>query len=540
VPSRALSVLLVFVGLAAAGDRVLVRIYVDSPEQARLLDGLGLDFASEALACDRDAVVTEEQLAEVRARGFKVEVRQRQLDFSIPTEYHDYLETQALFSSLQTRHPEMVHIDTIGWSLWRHDPIWGVRISDNPSVEEDEPAILLTGVTHAREPMGNEIIIHLAKYLCAGYDTSPAVRRWVDSLELWLIPIVNIDGYQWMFDSATADPWWRKNQRDNNANGRFDKDYDGVDLNRNFDWRWTYGGDTVPSSEVYRCPYAGSEPEVQAWCDLSRRHRPVFGVGYHSYGNVVIYPWRQEGDSTPDEDILLATAQTMAQRIGYTARWTGGSNGSAPWSYGCAGVLDFFIETGYEFIPPGAQIPGICAANFNADTFLLNRMFYGAVRGHTRDADTDSAVVAEVQVLGRVDTALDPRVSDSAFGRYWCALKPGVYSLRFIAAGYETLTKTGLRVSSDSLTRFEARLRRAAGVALGRDFDLQAVTIVPNPFIGSTAAPGAGPEELLLYDAGGRLVERCSRNRIAAAVPAGVYWLRPAGAARAVPIVKLR
>ncbi len=536
-----MSGLLLFAGLAAAGDPVLVRIHMGSPEQVRLLDGLGLDFASEALACDRDAVVSKEQLAVIRSRGFNVEVRQRPPDFSIPAEYHDYFETRAVFESLQTLHSEILHIDTVGWSLWRHDPIWGIRISDNPSVEEDEPALLLTGVTHAREPLGDEILIYLAKYLCANYDSSPAVRRWVDSLEVWLVPIVNVDGYQWMFDSAQTYPYWRKNQRDNNNNGRFDKNYDGVDLNRNFDWRWTEDGDTVPSSIVYRGPYAGSEPEVQAWCSLSRRELPVFGIGYHSYGDVVIYPWRYEGQATPDEDVLLSTAQAMAQRSGYTVEPSTGTNTSAPWNYARVGVLDFMVETyADEFIPPAAQIPVVCAANFNADTFLLNRMFYGAVWGHTRDAVSDSPVVAQVQVLGRVDTTLDPRVSDSTFGRYWRALQPGVYSLRFSAAGYQTLTKTGLRVSAESLTRYEARLQPLTGIADGRGAGVRTVAVAPNPFTGSTGAPGAGPAELLLYDAGGRLVERCSSARIAATVPAGIYWLRPAGATRAVSIVKLR
>ncbi len=539
--SRALAALLMVTALAAGGEQMLVRIHLDAPEQVRVLDDLGLDFVSEAMTADRDAIVTEAQLAEIRVRGFSVEVRQSQLRFAIPAEYHDLLETRAVLESLQTLHPQILHIYTVGWSQWRHEPVWAIRISDNPAAEEDEPAVQFTGVTHAREPMTNEIVIHLAKYLCAGYDSSAQVRRWVDSIEIWLVPVLNIDGFLWLFDSATVSPWWRKNQRDNNNNGRFDKNYDGVDLNRNFDWRWTYGGSTNPPDLTYRGPYAGSEAEVQAWCRLSRRELPVFGIGYHSYGDLVIYPWRHESRATPDEDVLLAVAQAMAQRIGYTVSTTGGSNTSSAWNYARAGVLDYMIETvADEFVPPGSEIAGVCAANFNADTFLLNRVLRSAICGHTTDAVSGSPVVAQVQVLGRVDSTLDPRLSDSSFGRYWRALQPGVYTLRFIAAGYETLTRTALKVGADSLTHYEARLQPTTGIADGRREGRRAVTVTSSPFVGSTALVNAGPVEVMLFDAGGRLVERCSPRRVGANVPAGVYWLRLTRTDCAVRIVKLK
>ncbi|MBM3314437.1 hypothetical protein FJY71_01150 [candidate division WOR-3 bacterium] len=522
-----LAVAVSLVALAAAGDRLLVRIHLSYPEEVQYLDDLGLDFASEAPTADRDAIVTESELAAIRSRGFRVDVVRHNPTFVIPAEYHDYFETFAVFDSLQSLYPGILRIDTVGWSLWQHDPIWGIRISDNPSVEEDEPALLYTGVTHAREPLGCEILVHLARYLCANYVSSAQVRRWVDSLDIWLVPILNVDGYQFMFDSAQTYPYWRKNQRDNNNNGRFDRNYDGVDLNRNFDWRWTVGGSTTPSSETYRGPYAGSESEVQAWCALSRRELPVFGISYHSYGEVVMYPWRYQGLPTPDEDALQATAQRMAQLIGYTVSTTSGSNMSSDWLYARTGQLDVLIETYTdEFIPEPGQIPVVCADNFHADTFLFNRVFYSAICGHVRDAVTDSALVAEVQVLGRVDTALDPRLSDSVFGRYWRVLVPGVYGLRFIADGYETLTRTGLRVGADSLTHFEARLQRLTGIAqrpsAARCPDLR---VVPNPFVSCAAVPGRELERFELFDVNGRVAGTFPGTLIGAGLAPGVYFL---------------
>jgi len=525
---------------AAPGDCRIARLYLDQPDDAARLAGLDLDFVSEARSPVRDVVTTDEEIALIRGLGIRVEVVDSCAGpFAIPPEYHDLAETYRVFDSLQALYPDLVHTDTIGYSQWRTMPIRAVRISDHAAEEEDEPAVLFTGVTHAREPLGSEIIIHLAKYLCSNYASSPEVRRWVDSTEIWLVPIVNVDGFQFLFDSATVYPYWRKNQRDNNQNGRFDRNYDGVDLNRNFDWRWTYGGSTTPSSETYRGPYASSEGEVQAWCYLALRERPVFGISYHSYGSVVMYPWRYQGQTTPDEDVYQSVAQGLAQRIGYTVSITSGSNMSTDWLYACAGQLDFVIETGLdEFIPPAETIPLVCAMNFAGDTFLLNRLFYSGVTGHVCDSATGAPLVAEVQVLGRVDSGLAPRLTESRYGRYHRALIRGTYSLRFIAAGYETLTVSGINVGPDSLTHLDVRLRGTVGLAdvavpAGRAFDAR-----PNPTRGIVvlhlAPRSLDPSvPLRVFDASGRLVLSSSLDISDSsfrldlrAMPVGVYTAR--------------
>jgi hypothetical protein len=529
-----------------ARDRQIVRIRLGDPEQIHRLDDLNLDFVSEAVTDRCDIVVTDEELVLIRARGFSPEiVVPKDAELAIPPEYHSYEETFQVFDSLRALYPDIVHLDTVGYTHWRSLPIYGIRISDQAASEEDEPAVLLTGVTHAREPLGNEIIIYLAEYLCTNYASSPQVRRWVDSLEIWLIPIVNVDGFLFVFDSATTYPYWRKNQHDNNNNGRFDRNYDGVDLNRNFDWRWTSGGSTNPPDETYRGPAGGSESEVQTWCRLALRHRPAFGISYHSYGALVIYPWRFQSQATPDEDVLAATAQRMAQLIGYTVSTSSGSNQSEDWLYARAGQLDVLIETALnEFIPRAESIPVICRQNFRADTFLLNRMFYAGIWGHVRDAVTDSPLVAQVQMLGRVDTNLSPRTTDSVFGRFHRALVPGTYNLRFIAPGYETETLAAVPVVNDSLTHVEVRMHGPTGVVerpVAAPLSPGTGLHVPlTPFVSFTRIPGAEHERFAVYDIRGCRVAICAGDRIGSNLAPGVYFIHgitpPATTAQVVKI----
>ena len=60
---------------------------------------------------------------------------------------------------------------------------------------------------------------------------------------------------------------WRKNLRDNNEDGIFEEDEDGVDINRNYSYAWANdddGSSGHPASETYRGTEPFSEPETKA------------------------------------------------------------------------------------------------------------------------------------------------------------------------------------------------------------------------------------------------------------------------------------
>ncbi len=83
--------------------------------------------------------------------------------------------------------------------------------------------------------------------------------------ELWFVPVVNPDGYDYTFvDKGTR--LWRKNLRDLDGGG-FSQDTDGVDTNRNWPTNWNFdleGSSDDPTNETYHGTGPASEPEVQA------------------------------------------------------------------------------------------------------------------------------------------------------------------------------------------------------------------------------------------------------------------------------------
>ena len=136
----------------------------------------------------------------------------------------------------------------------------------------------------------------------------PAIRRVVNTTELWFVPVANPDGYDYTFTEGNR--LWRKNLRDNDGDGQI-TGFDGVDLNRNFPYRWGYDNEGSSPSTDQRRPTAArrrrSEPETRALDGLMRRVGFEFQVNYHSAAELLLYGvgW-QVATPTPD-DLLYET-----------------------------------------------------------------------------------------------------------------------------------------------------------------------------------------------------------------------------------------
>jgi len=191
-----------------------------------------------------------------------------------------------------------------------------VRLSDNPDTNEDEPEILYSGVHHAREPMSVQQMIWYMWYLLENYDSIPDVQTLVDNTEMYFVPVVNPDGYEY---NHQTDPngggMWRKNRRDNGDGTH------GVDPNRNYGYKWGYdnsGSSPNPGDQTYRGPAPFSEPCIQNMRDFSNDHDFKIALNYHSYSNLLLYSWGYITDPTPDDELFHEYAVLMTKENGYT------------------------------------------------------------------------------------------------------------------------------------------------------------------------------------------------------------------------------
>ena len=180
----------------------------------------------------------------------------------------------------------------------------------------------------------------------------------------------NIAGYDAEEDVFTRNH--RKNMRDNDSNGSFDPEVDGVDLNRNYGHEWGFddeGSSAFQGSDTYRGPARFSEPEIQAIEYLCNTHHFEIALNYHSYGNLLIYPWGYNDKSTQDSITFSNYAELLTQlnryvygkgseTVGYS------TNGdSDDWMYGVHGTYAMTPEVGDPddgFYPPKNRIIPLC------------------------------------------------------------------------------------------------------------------------------------------------------------------------------------
>ncbi len=429
-------------------ERFLVRVS-GQKEKLQALASKPLDFASAACRDFLDIIVTEDELQNLMASGYKVDIIQRERDAAAQAfdpMYHTYEQAVAALQQAEVVYPDIAKVFIIGESTRFGLPIYALKISDNVGQDEDEFGFLVDGMHHAREPLGNEICLGFIDYLLSNYRRNRRVARWVEENEIWVVPILNPEGYKYIVDNNLASPWWRKNLRDNNGNGKVDHDYDGVDLNRNYDYNWHYGGSTNPADWTYRGPFAFSEKETQAKRDLASKKKFVVSVSYHSYGEEVMYSWSwpNSGARAPDHELIYEMATEMAKRIrneagtgNYALARLSGANQSPVWMYGALGTLEFLIETGTSFIPPGYRIKPIVEANLEGLFYLLDRLTGPGIAGKVLDLITHKPLEAEVSVL-EVDNFeyIKPRLTKMDTGRFVRLLRPGKYTLLITADNY--------------------------------------------------------------------------------------------------------
>jgi hypothetical protein len=276
--------------------------------------------------------------------------------------YHTLDEMMAVLDDMRAKFPQLITARTVASDTietWEGRKIYFVKISKNPESDEDEPQVLYTSLHHAREPNGASQMLFFMWHLLENYAADAEVRYILDNSELYFIPCVNPDGYVY---NETTDPqgggFWRKNRRDN-GDGAF-----GVDLNRNYGYFWgndDNGSSPNPQSGTYRGPAAFSEPETRTLRDFVLAHDFVFAQNYHTYSNLLIYPWAYNNALADPSLAIFGKLFTRENhyKIG-TAIETVGYNvngNSDDWMFAEGGASSFTPEVGTTgFWPQPSEI----------------------------------------------------------------------------------------------------------------------------------------------------------------------------------------
>ncbi len=212
---------------------------------AELLDQ-GFDVLEGSITSDQFEVIASVEEQEVlHAAGYSPELlsigrpfkdvqAEWRTDLSAPEGYLDYSETIAGMAATAENFPAICQLvdltETYGTPATeegRH--LFALKISDNVSADEDEPAFLLVGNHHAREIGTSIIALRAIEEFTTLYGSDADITDIVNNNEIWIAPIWNPDGYDHVY---YVDNLWRKNRM---VMGSIAV---GVDLNRNYPQGW--------------------------------------------------------------------------------------------------------------------------------------------------------------------------------------------------------------------------------------------------------------------------------------------------------------
>lgn len=342
-------------------------------------------------------------------------------------------------------------------------PLKALRIRAPLTDTKPRPILLLDSLHHARELITPMVTYDAATYLLEKGASDPRVKRWLDYFEIWIVPIVNPDGYDYVF---SKEPYWRKNRRDN-GDGSY-----GVDLNRNYPFLWGRCGKNsdVGNSEVYRGGAAGSEPETQTMLAMGKALRPHLYLTYHSYGNEIIRPYMCA--HMAEEKLVQSLALQLASAASYSARKASSSGESFEHFYQAFGAIGFLVEVGDAFHPLPENIPGFIASARTTWQTMLERGMKAALRGVVVDA-SGAPVEAELSLDEITFKAGEIRKSRKDHGGFFWLLPGGNYTLRVKAKGYLPWSRI-VTVPEDKALELRVEL-----VSSGDDTPLEPVTNEP-------------------------------------------------------------
>lgn len=439
--------LFVFQSSAFSMDRVmLARIHLVDKTQMKEIPSLQLDIAYVKYGQYIDIVTDSAEVDQLSSMGYDVEIVHEDLVAFYQSRlaqgkpmggYHTYSETNAAMDSIHNAHPTITTARINVGTTLEGRTIWGMKISDNPGVDEDEPEVFFNGLTHAREPITIELLLYFMRYLTNNYGTDSLATYLVNNREIWVVPILNPDGYEYNRQTnPNGGGMYRKNRR-NCGGGNW-----GVDLNRNWGYMWGYdnnGSSPNCADETYRGTSGFSEPETQAYRTFINSRQFRMCLDYHSYGMWFLYPWGYDNLYTPDHNLFVAIADSMCAMNGHTpgTPWEllyAVNGGSIDWEYGEQNekpkIIAISPEVGTEgdgFWPPQSRITPLCQLELPVNLHFADL------------ADNPYRVLSPVSpVLVQMDTIESPNYTVS--WTFYDTLNPALSFELVEMTGFERVT----------------------------------------------------------------------------------------------------
>ncbi|KAL2087972.1 hypothetical protein ACEWY4_016800 [Coilia grayii] len=244
----------------------------------------------------------------LRAHSFTARVLTELRNYDY-TKYHPLPEIMTWMQQMETENPEILSTTVYGRSYENRD-IQFLKIGLNP--HEDKKAIWMDCGIHAREWISPAFCQYFVKEILRTYKTDTKVEHMLKNLDLYVTPVLNLDGYTYTWKDNTT-RLWRKNRSPGTG-----CNCTGTDLNRNFDAFWgSTGSSSDCCEEIYHGTEAKSEAETRAVVDFVGPRSKDFlcFLSIHSYSQMILVPYAHPNIKAPNYDELMEVANDAAKAI---------------------------------------------------------------------------------------------------------------------------------------------------------------------------------------------------------------------------------
>ncbi|XP_028274597.1 carboxypeptidase D [Parambassis ranga] len=341
--------------------------------------------------------------------------------------YRRSKELSAFLRGLTLNFPKITYLHSLGQSV-EFRTIVALEISNKPEeAEPSEPKIRFVAGIHGNAPVGTELLLEFAAFLCINYGKNPAITRLINETRIFIVPSVNPDGREQAVEKQCT-----SKQGMTNANGK--------DLDTDF-----FGNASQRVVEA--------QPESRAMMNFILNKGFTLSVALDGGSLVATYPYDKPVQTVENEGTLKYLASVYANNhpkmhLGDTGCSNNGQMGNIPDGVMRAAerqshmgsMKDFSMDfghcpeitayTGCCLFPPAEHLSTLWDENKKPLLSMLVEVHKG-VRGVVRDKSGKPIVGAIIVLNGGV------RVFTSEGGYFHALLAPGNHNIEAVADGYQ-------------------------------------------------------------------------------------------------------